>query len=334
MQMMDYFKSDVFGLTSLTQSINKLPYKPSRIGQMGLFARKGVSTTTVVIEEKDGLLSLIPTQTRGSQQATVAKNPKRKVRSFSVPHIPYDDVLLAASLQDVRKFGSTDQLEAMVQVVNDKLAQMRQDHEVTLEYHRIGAIQGLIKDADGSTPIYNLFSEFGCSRSEINFDLLDQTTDVRQKCLAVARTIEGALGAAAYDGIHCFCGPDFFNALTGHEYVRDAYHRYQDSVNLRNDPRARFEFGGIVFEEYRGKIGNVDFIEDDEANFFPTGVTGLFETYDAPADFVETVNTLGMPVYAKQEPMKFDKGIEIHTQSNPLCICTRPEVLVLGEITD
>jgi hypothetical protein len=53
-----------------------------------------------------------------------------------------------------------------------------------------------------------------------------------------------------------------------------------------------------------------------------------FGTYFAPADFNETVNTLGQPLYAKQEPRKFDRGTDLHTQSNPLPMCHRPGVLV------
>jgi len=48
----------------------------------------------------------------------------------------------------------------------------------------------------------------------------------------------------------------------------------------------------------------------------------------APADFNETVNTLGQPLYAKQEPRKFDRGTDLHTQSNPLPICHRPGLLI------
>jgi len=43
-----------------------------------------------------------------------------------------------------------------------------------------------------------------------------------------------------------------------------------------------------------------------------------FATYFAPADFNETVNTLGQPLYAKQEPRKFDRGTDLHTQSNQI----------------
>ena len=57
-------------------------------------------------------------------------------------------------------------------------------------------------------------------------------------------------------------------------------------------------------------------------------VLDTFATYFAPADFNETVNTLGQALYAKQEPRKFERGTDLHTQSNPLPMCHRPGVLV------
>ena len=45
--LLDVFRSSAFDFTSLTQSILKLPYKPSRLGELGLFQEKGISTLTV-----------------------------------------------------------------------------------------------------------------------------------------------------------------------------------------------------------------------------------------------------------------------------------------------
>ena len=97
---------------------------------------------------------------------------------------------------------------------------------------------------------------------------------------------------------------------------------------LINDMRRGFVYGGILFEEYPGTVGTVPFIEAGAAYFFPVGAPGLFTTSFAPADYIETVNTVGLPYYAKQQVMDFDKGVMLNTQSNPLCLCTRPMCLV------
>ncbi len=70
------------------------------------------------------------------------------------------------------------------------------------------------------------------------------------------------------------------------------------------------------------------FIAEDEGHCFPMGTLNTFRTYFAPADFNETVNTLGREIYAKQESRKFERGTDLHTQSNPLPLCLRPAVLV------
>jgi hypothetical protein len=61
---------------------------------------------------------------------------------------------------------------------------------------------------------------------------------------------------------------------------------------------------------------------------------GLFRQYNAPADFVETANTIGLPRYAKQAAdQQFARWVMLHVQSNPLPICTRPRVLIKGKRT-
>lgn len=331
MPILDVFNQDMFKCASLTAAINKLPYKPSRIAEMKLFAEQGVTTDKVVIEEQDGILALLPTSKRG-QAGTVAKVGTRRARAFVIPHIEQEDSVLADDVLNVRKFGSENQEEAIAEVVNNRLAAMRQNHEITLEYQRIGALQGQILDADGSTVIYNLFNEFDVVEQTVDFALDVTTTNVLSKCVEAARLIEDALGASIYTRLHAFCGKNFFDALTGHVYVQDAYHRYQDSLMLRSDTRKGFEFGGITFEEYYGKIGSVSFIDANEARIFPVGVQDLFVTYFAPADMIEAVNTIGLPLYAKQERMPLDKGIRLHTQSNPLSLCLRPRCLVKATI--
>ncbi|GAG30478.1 unnamed protein product, partial [marine sediment metagenome] len=61
---------------------------------------------------------------------------------------------------------------------------------------------------------------------------------------------------------------------------------------------------------------------------FPEGTMGTFATVFSPADFNETANTLGKPIYAKLKPRDYERGYDIHTQSNPLPICYRPATLV------
>src|SRR5690606_17078103 len=114
-------------------------YVPSRIGSLNLFTPKPVTTTSVIIEEQFGRIGLLGTRPRGSGQTQTGRRPRRSAISVAIPHIPQDDVILADEVQNVRAFGSETQLELFSNIVNDKLEAMRQNHEVTAEFHRAGA---------------------------------------------------------------------------------------------------------------------------------------------------------------------------------------------------
>jgi len=329
--MINPFDTDAFNMTSLTVSINLLPNTYGKLEAMNLFPQKSVRTRNIAVEEQNGVLNLLPTQMPGGT-STFEGRTKRKMRSFTIPHIPHDDVILPEEIQGIRAFGTENELEAMANVVTDHLQSMRNKHAITLEHLRMGALKGNILDADGST-LYNLFDEFEITPKTVNFALGTASTDVKKKCLEVLRHIEDNLRGEFMTGVHCLVSPEFFDALTSHSKVKEAYERWEEGAALRNDMRSGFTFGGITFEEYRGQATDPDgntrrFIASGEGHCFPTGTAESFVTYFAPADFNETVNTLGLPLYAKQCPRKFDRGTELHTQSNPLPLCLRPGVLV------
>ncbi len=333
MSVLDVFKSDVYSLVSLTTAMMKLPYIPSRLGALGLFAKEGINTTTAMIEEYNGKLQLIKTAARGSNP-NVLGGENRKARAFQVPHIPLIAAIEADDVQGVRAFGTESETETVAAIVNRKLARMKQDLEVTREYHRIGAIQGVVKDGDGSTELFNWFDEFDITEHEVDFDF-DDDNSVKLGAAEVTRWIQDKLGASPYRNIRAECGKDFFDSLVTCDEVKEAFERWQSQGQMGqflrdSQVRSAFDYAGITWEEYRGSVGGTSFIADDACRFFPEGTTDIFQEILAPANFIETVNTIGQEFYAKQKIKDFDMGVEIHAQTNPLLICTRPSVLVKG----
>jgi hypothetical protein len=314
------FENPAFSMSALTAAINILPNNYGLMDSMGLFPSKPVRFRSVVVEEKNGILTLLPTMPVGSP-GTVGKRGKRKLRSFAIPHIPHDDVVLPEEVQAIRAFGSESELQTVASVMAEHLQTMRNKHAITLEHLRMGALKGIILDADGSE-LYNLFDLFDITPKVVNFQLGSAATDIKKKCLDLKRYLEKNLKGERMNGVHCLVSEEFA-----------AYDRWQDSFALRSDMRSGFTFAGITFEEYAGEASDGDdnvhrFIEAGEGHAFPLGTVDTFATYFSPADFNETANTLGQPLYAKQEPRKFERGTDIHTQSNPLPMCHRPAVLV------
>ena len=342
MPLLDVFDSDAFNMQSLTLAIDKLPYMPGRIGELNLFQSRPITTRHAVIEERQGILQLVAVQNRGSSNQNTYTQPRRVLRSFPVPHMPQWFEVLAEDLEGKRAFGSEDQTEIFSQILNDRLEQAKQNQELTWEYHRIGALNGKILDADGSTVVEDFFADFGLTRTNVTVDFTDSgtealgnpTMDMKILAQGLIRTMQKNLGNTPFTGVRVFCGNLFWDSFIRHWTVRKSYEYYQENSFLRTTQipggsgEGGFKFADVIWENYRGFIGDTNFVSDTGAFAFPTGTRDLFLEIPAPADFVEAVNTRGQPLYVKQERMKWDKGIELHVQSNVLYMCTRPQCLI------
>lgn len=325
---MDIFNDDAFSVVQLTKAIEDTVVEPNRIAQLGLFAEEGISTTAVSIEKQGNKIGLVPAAPRGSS-GQVTSREKRQMLTLSCIHLPQRDAINADEVQNVRAFGSETEVQTAQRLMARRLRNMRRDIDATIEYQRIGAIKGQVIDADGSTVLEDLHQRFGTTPSEFNMVLNNTGTKVKQKVVELKRSVRLKLGGLRMTGARALCSSSFFDALVGHAAVEKAFDRWQSGEFLRSTQNEDgFWFAGVYWEEYDGGVNGDPFIADGEALFIPTGVPDLFQTYYAPADYMETVNTLGVAYYAKQEPKDMNKGINIEAQSNPIHFCTRPQVPV------
>lgn len=333
MPALDIFNNDAFSVQSLTKAINETPYQPMLIGELGLFSEEGVSTTSVSIEKKGTTLSLVPSRVRGAP-GEPSSNDKRTLIPINTVHLPQRGAVIADEVQNVRAFGSESELETVQTLVNNKLAKMRRNLDVTIEWQRIGAIKGQVLDADGSSVLLDLLTTFGVSQQTHDLLLDNDATKVKIKIVEAQRKAEIALGGLMHRGYIALCGIGFFDALVGHPAVEKAYDRWLDGAFLREVQRSQnsgapgFNFCGVSWHEYKGAVSGQTFVGANDAYLIPMGVPDLFVTHYAPADYMETVNTNGLPYYAKQEMMRMNKGVELEAQSNPISICTRPNAIV------
>ena len=80
MATMDIFEGDAFTIVELTRALENIPYKPAILSGANLFGARGVRSRTVMIESRDGTLSLIPF----SSNATFCKKSKPVLNPASV----------------------------------------------------------------------------------------------------------------------------------------------------------------------------------------------------------------------------------------------------------
>ena len=327
MPTLDIFNDDAFSLVSLTKAITDTPHQPGRVTELGWFSNEGIATTALTIERVGSALSLVPSAARGAPGKPIVGD-KSKLISINTVHLPQRATVGADEVQNLRAFGTESEVQTVQNVVNKRLAKMRRDLDTTIEWQRVGAMKGQVLDSDGSTVLHDMFTIFGVAQNVQTMELDVDATKVRNLVVTAKRAIEVELGGLNYSTMRALCSQGFFDSLVGHPGVIAAYDRWQSGEFFRQDVRAGFFFGGVFWEEYRGVVGGTKFIEDDCAYLVPEGVPDMFITNYAPADYMETANTMGLPYYAKQEVMRMGKGVEIESQSNPVSINTRPRAVM------
>jgi hypothetical protein len=323
---------DVFSVTEMADAVNLIPNTYGRLGQDNLMPVRGALTNPIAIEERNGVLSMIPfTEINGP--GVVGSGGLRKVRTFNIPRLVYEEGVSPREVANVRMFASSVK-RGLADLLSEKLADARAKHDITLEHLRMGALKGIILDADGSTVLYNLYTEFGITQKTVDFDLGDDTADVPAACRAVVRHIEDNLHGEVMSSIRAEVSAEFYDALVAHASVKAIYAGWSANEQRRGgDMRDGFPLGGIVFREYRGTATGsagsaVRFIASGEGHAYPLGTQSTFRTYSGLPDFNEAVAASAQLYYAKVEPRKFGRGYDVHTQSNPLPMCLRPGVLV------
>jgi hypothetical protein len=88
-----------------------------------------------------------------------------------------------------------------------------------------------------------------------------------------------------------------------------------------------------MFEEYSAPVtlstGTMEtLIPPNEGIAFPLGTMDTFVTYGAPANLIETVNTVGLPIYARQLARQDGSAIDIKTEASPLPVNKRPRLAI------
>lgn len=341
MASMDIFKQDPFSMVSLTGALNKQEFQPSYFRSKGLFIPKPVRTETIAIEEKNGVLNVIQTSQRGAPLSQSEKQ-KRKIRDFRTTRIAKSDRITASEIAGIRAFGSETEMMQIQAEVADRFngpSGLMRDVELTWENQMLGAVQGIVYDADGSSVIYNWFEEFGVSQAaEIDFDLDNANPAsgaVRKVCSQVIRQMQKAAAGAWVPGrtyVEAICGDAFWDDLTAHKEIRETYLNTQEAADLRNDVGMAYEsfrYGGIVWTNYRGTDdGSKVSLDTNKAKFYPVNAPGAFQMALSPGEFFDTINLPGQPVYALTVPDRDRNAfVDVEVYSYPLPICTRPAML-------
>ena len=329
MATLDIFQDDAFSVTSLSSTITDIPDVPTKLGDKGLFQEEGISTTSFMIERQGSSIKLLPTAPRGGVREPVALGP-RKLIPLHALHIPASWSVMADEVQGIRAYGSETEVEQASTLVLRKLGVVRASMDLTHEHMRVGALKGQVLDADGSL-LLDVYDAFGMTQQTQFWNIAAAANgDPKASIIALKAMIRAKMGGRSFGRIRVICSLGFFTALVQNSKMIKAWELWNQGAYLRTDQvhGGDFDFAGVIFEVYDGGTSAGDFIPDGIAYAYPEGVPGMFQSKFAPADYMETVNTQGLPFYAKMEPMAFNKGVIGEAQSNPIHFNSLPEAVI------
>jgi hypothetical protein len=344
MASMDVFKGDAFSTFELTQALNNVPSLPNYLDSLNIFEPMPVRTEHVAIESRDNVLTLVQTSERGTPYAS-RTDQKRALRYFPTVRVANKDRLNASEIQNIRAFGSDSELMQMQEEVLRKFTNLRNDQELTHEHLRLGAVQGIVLDADGST-IRDWYAEWGVSQpAEIDFNL-DATSGaaIRTACDGVVRAMARASKGAWIDNRTYAVGlasDTFWDALIAAPETRATYLNQQEAADLRTGTAYQtFKYGNIIFVNYRGtddgdstQANSVN-VPVDKCKFFPVNAPGVFKKAQSPGESFDYVNTPGQPYYARQVLDDEDNAyVDLKLASYSLYVCTKPLMLQRARLT-
>lgn len=337
--IIDIFHSDPFSSIEMTTAVERVPHLPSVLGDLDLFTPNPIRTTALAVEERNGILTVIPTSQRGQPINSERNTEKRKMRYFECPRITQGDTIHSHELQNIRAFGET----SVLMQVQDEVARrlhgptgIVNNINYTWENMRLGAVQGILVDQDGSV-LYNWNDEFELAQpAEFAFNL---DANIEYTLRPICNTIVRTMGRAAKGAflpttkVVALCSDGFWDKFITHIDVEKTYKNWSEAAELRKGTAwSAFEFSDILWLNYRGSDDNATIkIPDDKVKFFPSGAPGVFEVAYAPGESFDWINTPGQPVYII--PI-FDRDRNmwwrVEAFSYPLFICKRPETLASG----
>lgn len=340
---LDIFNGDAFSAATMTSHVNmNIPFVPGFLGSLGLFPAQGVYVPTVAFDDENGNLSLIETSPRGAAPSQ-SKNNKGVTRHINTARLAREAVITADQVAGIRVLGTSNQLQTAERIVWKRVegpTGLKAEHGYTLEHMYLGAIDGVVYDADGTTKLWDYFQFYSANRpAPVDFSFSTTTPDsalITKTSMKLKRDMVKALNGYPLAGatmVH-LCGDNFYDdAWTNKEVV--AARKIGGTGNMEapaiiseNKAYSSFRYADAIWINYRGDDAGKVSIPTDEARSMMMGVPGLFGTYFAPADTWEFVNTEGLPSYILQRPERQTSSQRVfEIQSNPLPICLRPRSL-------
>jgi hypothetical protein len=343
---LDIFRTDDFRATTMTELVNDIDYVPYELDAMGIFEEVFLRTTTVTLYQENGQLRRIPTTERGAPEPFSHRNG-RVLRQLSGHRLAERDIIRSHEVQDVLNphIPQTQRLETANDLIAERQQQLIDDMNYTKEFHRLGALQGVVYDADGVSVIDDWYEMFGIARPTnvmFDFDAYSAVEDQgKLRQMVDADIVTPGLRSLRRrrrpgTNYHALVGDEFWSMLSS----SPAYERTMLTDAMRaqlNDDRSwtTITLGGVTWHHYYGDDDQKLAIASDEAAFFPMGAKDVFKVYYMPGENFAQANLPGLPLYSVTSPdyrPNYNEWVEVAVKSYPVFANLAPQSLFRGKL--
>ena len=170
-----------FEVVDSTRELNTLPQTWTLLGDSGLFQEEMLSQNTVTFQETKGSLSLVTDSVRGSKPLAQS-NDLRKIHSYSLSHHQLTDALYPEDLAGKSSYTDLTQADTEAAALMRKMVKIKRNFEMTKEVARFQTIVTGQAWAPNGTITADYYTDFGYTRSVVNFALDTVGTEIVEKC--------------------------------------------------------------------------------------------------------------------------------------------------------
>lgn len=351
--ILDIFNDDAFKSVTMSEALKRRTFKPQGLSAMNIFTTKNIRTETIAIESIDGKLSLIKSSERGAPLEQRTKT-NANIRSYNTGRLAKGDKIMASELNFIRNIGDqAGQVKALQEEIAIRLGGqggmngqgLLDDLDLTLEHHKLGAVQGVVLDSDNSTIITDWRAEFGGNGKtrSIEFDFGSSDGTLAEQCRNLYRQVAKESKGLYTNGtrLHALVGDTMYDALIKCPDVIAKINNNAGENHLavhdNHDGFGKIEYGGIIWENYRGTDDNSKVtkgkvgIGHEECSIFPVNAPGLFMEVFSPGEKFEHIGQMGQKVYTEiVRDLQRDTFVDLEIYSYPLYVCTNTNMLYKG----
>lgn len=338
---MAVFDGDPFTQASMIRGIERRTYIPSGLDAIMGFQPVPVTTDVVYIGQRSRTSETIQTTLRGAP-IEMGGRPDKNFRPIGIPRLAKGNQLFAHELANMAPWDD----ETDEDVVAVRIAEMQEDLiadlSLTEESMRAGALNGIIRDKDGST-IINYYDEFGIAQPaaiDLTLDNANMTLGELMTKIGTQIVIPIAQGVGAGTAqtmpIRAVVGDAFWFALTTHPAVQETYLNYSAAAQLREGQVwEMYPLGGVNWYHYRGTDDNTTIkIPTNTAKIFPYGIRGMFQHVMGPAnEFLNLLNQRGrryVPFLLRDKDR--DQWVQPEIYAYPLFVNARPDLVLTATV--